>query len=389
MELPPWKSVLPDEPPKIPSWTYDYAQQMKEDYESRVERRENDPNIKIERGSNRKTEEHLNEERKIKILSSVINFKGELRAGNDTAASGENIVVCNKYLREMLNEEIRDHGISEKDNQRFRRFCRKESVYSLSIENFRTLMRRFALAREQGNSNFEAIRSNRFQEPPVNHQNDSFNGFRNERSRMSSGAQGFDPRSRSPQRRNPSPIRRPTSPAGMPRTPMPRSNISPSRRNDRNRLSPGPDSYIPRSKSPATKYGSPIRRPRSPIQKSRSPKREFRSPVCSSRSRSPVPSSRSPVRRMRSPARRSRSPARRPRSPARRSRSPARRPRSPARRSRSPVQSSRSPARRPRSPARRSKSPLRRPRSPAGRQMSRSPRRRSNISPDRRYINID
>jgi len=343
---PNWESVKQEEPPRIPNWTREYADQMRDNYEGRQIKREKDE--REERGASGKTEQHLIEEREMKRASSIYNFLGEL-PNESISNTGENVVVINKYLRENLDDKQPDLGISAQEALRFRRYCRKEAVYSLSHENYQTLIRRFARAREDRNSNFEAIRSQR-----PNFDNRRETPLLREHSYVRQ-------KSRSPTRRTRSPMQRPRSP--IERSAMQRSG--------------SPMQYRNRS---------PVQRPRSPVQRRGSPMDVSRS--FTQRARSPMQRARSPMQRAKSPMQRARSPMQRGRSPMQRGRSPMQRGRSPMQRERSPMQNrNRSPVTRPRSPTHRYGSPINKSRSP--RRCSRSPRRRSNFSPDRKCIDLD
>jgi len=343
---PNWEFVKQEEPPRIPNWTREYADQMRDNYEGRQIKREKDE--REERGASGKTEQHLIEEREMKRASSIYNFLGEL-PNESISNTGENVVVINKYLRENLDDKQPDLGISAQEALRFRRYCRKEAVYSLSHENYQTLIRRFARAREDRNSNFEAIRSQR-----PNFDNRRETPLLREHSYVRQ-------KSRSPTRRTRSPMQRPRSP--IERSAMQRSG--------------SPMQYRNRS---------PVQRPRSPVQRRGSPMDVSRS--FTQRARSPMQRARSPMQRAKSPMQRARSPMQRGRSPMQRGRSPMQRGRSPMQRERSPMQNrNRSPVTRPRSPTHRYGSPINKSRSP--RRCSRSPRRRSNFSPDRKCIDLD
>jgi len=329
---PNWESVKPEEPSRIPNWTREYADQMRDHYEGRVIRREK--NEMEERGPTGKTEQHLLDERDMKRACSIYNFLGELPNESRINSTEENVVVCNKYLRDNLDDRQPDMGISAQEALRFRRYCRKEAVYSLSHENFQTLIRRFARAREDRNSNFEAIRSQR-------------TNFENRGRETPLLPEPNSQRTRSPMQRARSPIER----SAMKRTNSPMQY--------RNR--------------------SPVQRPRSPVQRRVSPMDVSRSSM--QRARSPMQRGRSPMQRVRSPMQRIRSPTQRGRSPMQMERSPMQRGRSPM------LYRNRSPVTRPRSPTRRYGSPINKSRSP--RRSSRSPRRRSNFSPEKKYIDID
>jgi len=344
---PNWEFVKQEEPPRIPNWTREYADQMRDNYEGRQIKREKDE--REERGASGKTEQHLIEEREMKRASSIYNFLGEL-PNESISNTGENVVVINKYLRENLDDKQPDLGISAQEALRFRRYCRKEAVYSLSHENYQTLIRRFARAREDRNSNFEAIRSQR-----TNFEN------RGRETPLIREHSYVRQKSRSPTQRTRSPMQRARSP--IERSAMQRSG--------------SPMQYRNRS---------PVQRPRSPVQRRGSPM--VVSSGFTQRARSPMLRTRSPMQRGRSPMHRARSPMQRARSPMQRARSPMQRGRSPMERGRSPMQNrNRSPVTRPRSPTQRYGSPMNKSRSP--RRSSRSPRRRSNFSPDRKYINLD
>jgi len=283
---PNWESVKPEEPTRIPNWTRAYADQMRDQYEDRKIKREQDE-IE-ERGPTGKTKQHLIDEREMKRACSIYNFVGALPNESRNNNTEENVVVCNKYLRENLDDTQTDVGISAQEALRFRRHCRKEAVYSLSLENFQTLKRRFARAREDRNSNFEAIRSQR-------------TNFENRGREAPLLREQTQVRHRSPMQRARSPIER--SAMQRSRSPMQYRNRSP----------------VNRPKSPTQRYGSPIKKSRSPRRTSRSPRRT---------SRSPRRTSRSPRRTSRSPRRTPRSPRRTSSSPRRTSRSPSRRPNS-------------------------------------------------------------
>jgi len=326
---PHWESVKPEEPKRIPDWTREYAEQMRDHYEARMIKREQDEERgyeKEERGPTGKTEQHLIDEREMKRACSIYNFLGELPNESRNNNTGENVVVCNKYLRDNLDDKQPDVGITLQEAQRFKRYCRKEAVYSLSHENFQTLIKRFARAREDRNSNFEAIRSQRT---------------------------NFDNRRETPLLRESS-SQRARSPMQRPTSPIDRSAMQ-------------------RTRSPMQyRNRSPVQRPRSPGQ----------------RRASPMDVSRSSTQRARSPMQyRNRSPVQRPRSPGQRRVSPVDMSRSSTQRGRSPMQyRNMSPVSRPRSPTHRYGSSIK-SRSP--RRSSRSPRRRSNFSPDRKYIDIE
>merc|ERR1712060_1037430 len=255
---------------------------------------------KEERGTTGKTEQHLIEEREMKRASSIYNFLGELpnESRNNT---GENVVVINKYLRENIDDKQPDLGISAQEALRFRRYCRKEAVYSLSHENYQTLIRRFARAREDRNSNFEAIRSQR-----PNFDNRRETPLLREHSYVRQ-------KSRSPTRRTRSPMQRPRSP--IERSAMQRSGspMDVSRSFTKRARSP-----MQRARSPMQRAKSPMQRGRSPMQRGRSPMQRERSPM-QNRNRSPVTRPRSPTHRYGSPINISRSPRRCSRSPRRRS----------------------------------------------------------------------
>lgn len=146
-----WQPVDSHESPKIPNWTNEYAEHMRDHFECRMVNRENDENS-IERRPTGKTEQHLLDEKIMKRASSVYNVLREFTHENVKVEPGEQVVVCNKYLRDNQDDT---------DDVCWRRLCRREAVYSLTHENYQTLIRRFARAREDRNTNFEAIRSRR------------------------------------------------------------------------------------------------------------------------------------------------------------------------------------------------------------------------------------